>query len=218
MSWIPGWDSIESTTWWSAFYFWASIVALIGLGVTEVASHRYSERKDELSGIERAEKDRQHDQEMARVHLQASQANERAAELEKDAETARAKVADANARALEALAETNRAQARIAELQHTIADRIATPEQITIINDAVALNHQPVNRLAPAQPVDKEKTFPSFIIAALPGDKEVDNFVMSLRAIHYMNVVTLPDVYPLNAQSGVALYDPAGQDLNSLRS
>jgi hypothetical protein len=50
MSLIPGWDSIAGAGWWSTFYFWASIISLIGLGTSEVASHRYSERKDELVG------------------------------------------------------------------------------------------------------------------------------------------------------------------------
>ena len=52
MSAIPGWDSVASSHWWSNFYFWASILALISLGVMEVVSHRYSERKDELAASE----------------------------------------------------------------------------------------------------------------------------------------------------------------------
>jgi hypothetical protein len=52
MGWIPGWDSVASAGWWSGFYFWLGIVALIGLGAFEVASHRYSDRKDELLAAE----------------------------------------------------------------------------------------------------------------------------------------------------------------------
>jgi hypothetical protein len=48
MGWIPGWDSIAAASRWSGFYFWMSIGSLIGLGVFEIASHRYTDRHDEL--------------------------------------------------------------------------------------------------------------------------------------------------------------------------
>jgi hypothetical protein len=67
MSWFPGWDSIAGTGWWSGFFFWASIVSLIGLGVGEVISHRYSERKDELVERQQLDEKKQHDEDMARV-------------------------------------------------------------------------------------------------------------------------------------------------------
>jgi hypothetical protein len=54
MSWWPGWDSITGSHWWSNAYFFASIVSLILLGVFAVVSHRYSERTDELTAIEKA--------------------------------------------------------------------------------------------------------------------------------------------------------------------
>lgn len=85
MSLFPGWYSITGTHWWENFFFWASIVALILLGVAEVISHRYTERKDELTNIEQQQAQIQHDKDMAALHLQASQANERAATLEKEA-------------------------------------------------------------------------------------------------------------------------------------
>lgn len=85
MSWIPGWDSIASTGWWSGFYFWVSIAALIGLGVAEIASHRYSERKDELAAIEQEAKDKRHDEEMTKAQHDAALAIERAAGLEREA-------------------------------------------------------------------------------------------------------------------------------------
>ena len=80
MSWFPGWDSIANAGIWSGVFFWLSIVSLISLGITEVISHRYSERKDEL--VERLQLDekKQHDDEMARLHLEASKADERVAE------------------------------------------------------------------------------------------------------------------------------------------
>src|SRR6266478_667417 len=83
--WIPGWDSVAGAGWWSGLYFWASIVALIGLGAAEVASHRYSERKDELAGVEQEAAQRRHDEDMARVQYDSALANERAAQLEKEA-------------------------------------------------------------------------------------------------------------------------------------
>jgi hypothetical protein len=82
MSWIPGWDSIAAATWWSSVYFWLGIVALLALGISEVVSHRYSERKDELVSEQQAAADRQHNDEIARLHLEASQATQRAAEAD----------------------------------------------------------------------------------------------------------------------------------------
>ena len=85
MAWIPGWDTVGGTGWWSGFYFWCSIGALIGLGVAEVASHRYSERKDELFAVEQDATQKRHDEDMARVEHDTAQASERAAQLEKEA-------------------------------------------------------------------------------------------------------------------------------------
>jgi hypothetical protein len=82
MSWIPGWDSVSAATWWSSFYFWVGIAALLGLGISEVVSHRYSERKDELASKQQAAADRQHNEEIARLHLEAAQAAQRAAEAD----------------------------------------------------------------------------------------------------------------------------------------
>jgi hypothetical protein len=78
MSWIPGWDSIEGANWWSNAYFWAGICALLFLGVFEVISHRYSERKDELISKQQDDTQRRHDEEMARLHLETAEANAKA--------------------------------------------------------------------------------------------------------------------------------------------
>jgi hypothetical protein len=88
MNWMPGWDSIESSGWWSNFYFWAGIIALLTLGVSEVVSHRYTGRKDELTEREQIAAQRRHDVDIAYAH-------ERAAQLEKDAEIARKETAEA---------------------------------------------------------------------------------------------------------------------------
>jgi hypothetical protein len=48
MTWWPGWDSIEGAKGWADFYFWFGIGCLVLLAVSEVISHRYGLRKDEL--------------------------------------------------------------------------------------------------------------------------------------------------------------------------
>jgi hypothetical protein len=89
MTLIPGWDSVTGAHWWSNFFFWASILALVMLGITEIVSHRYTERKDELADIEQDRTKRRHDEEIARLHLETATASERAATLEKEAAAAR---------------------------------------------------------------------------------------------------------------------------------
>src|SRR5271170_2897175 len=79
MAWIPGWESVAGASWWATFWFWASIVSLLMLGVSEVVSHRYTERKDALAADEQDATQRRHDEEMARVHLETAQAAEGAA-------------------------------------------------------------------------------------------------------------------------------------------
>ena len=67
---LPGWDSITGSHWWGNFYFWASIISLIALGITEIASHRYSERESELSAIEQETTKKAHESEIARLRSQ----------------------------------------------------------------------------------------------------------------------------------------------------
>jgi hypothetical protein len=102
MNWIPGWDSVAATSWWSGFYFWISIVCLIGLGAAEVISHRYSDRKDELAAIDEAAKDQRHDEDVARLQHDTASATERAENLERQAAELQNEAAQATARALEA--------------------------------------------------------------------------------------------------------------------
>jgi hypothetical protein len=45
---LPGWNSAEASGWWSGLYFWAGLVCLLLLGVTEILSHRYAERRSDL--------------------------------------------------------------------------------------------------------------------------------------------------------------------------
>jgi hypothetical protein len=81
---IPGWDSVAGTGWWATFWFWVSIGSLLLLGISEVISHQYTMQKDFLVEQEQTAEKRQHDEEMARVHRDTAQANERAAELSRE--------------------------------------------------------------------------------------------------------------------------------------
>lgn len=80
MSWLPGWNTIAGAHTWESAFFWGSIIALILLGVTEVASHRAAQRKDELTEQQQSETQRRHDEEMARLRLQTAELTERAAQ------------------------------------------------------------------------------------------------------------------------------------------
>jgi hypothetical protein len=115
--WIPGWESITNAGWWSGFYFWASIVSLIGLGVAEVASHRYGERKDELAAVEQEALERRHNEEMTRVQHDTALANERATQLEKDAAALAAQAAETEALVGRARRDAAKANERAAELE-----------------------------------------------------------------------------------------------------
>jgi hypothetical protein len=82
---MPGWTSAAGAGLWSNVFFWVGIAALLFLGASEVISHRYTERKDELVAEEQKRTERQHRDEIARLDLETAQANERSAVLEKDA-------------------------------------------------------------------------------------------------------------------------------------
>jgi hypothetical protein len=84
VSWIPGWDSVAGANAGSNFFFWASIGALILLGVSEVVSHRYGERKDYLAAQEQGAAQRQHDEEIARLNLETADANKATEELRRE--------------------------------------------------------------------------------------------------------------------------------------
>jgi hypothetical protein len=80
MNWLPGWQSAAAAGWWSNAWFWASLASLLFLGVCEMISHRYSERKDELAARQQDVVQRQHDKEIADLQFQTAEANRRAAE------------------------------------------------------------------------------------------------------------------------------------------
>jgi hypothetical protein len=56
------------------------------LGICEVVSHRYSQRKDELADAHQRTLQRQHDDDIASLQLQAAKANERAAQAQLELE------------------------------------------------------------------------------------------------------------------------------------
>jgi hypothetical protein len=134
---IPGWDSIAGTHWWSNFYFWASITALILLGVMEVVSHRYSERKDELTAIEQKTINDANEYEIARLHNEA-------ARLTAEAEASRAEIADAklqmaqaNLQASEANRRTEELRADNLSLQAVIAPRRLTADECQFVAESM---------------------------------------------------------------------------------
>ena len=48
MTWFPGWGSADTASWWSGFYFWFGLTALLCVALSALLSHRYNIRKDEL--------------------------------------------------------------------------------------------------------------------------------------------------------------------------
>jgi hypothetical protein len=94
MTWWPGWDSVVSAGYWSHFWFWFGIVCLFALGASEVASHMYGLRKDELVAIAEsaAATQRQNDADAAEarrkvdvegVQKQLAEANKKVADLDR---------------------------------------------------------------------------------------------------------------------------------------
>ena len=43
---LPGWSSADAAGWWSGFYFWVGLGALLVVGFSAVLSYRYGARKD----------------------------------------------------------------------------------------------------------------------------------------------------------------------------
>jgi hypothetical protein len=99
---LPGWDSLLAVT---RYHSWAEIAGIVFVGllvVAEVVTYQYGHRKDDLTEQQQTATKKRHDEEMTRVQHDTALANEKAAELGKEAEMARASIAEANARAAEA--------------------------------------------------------------------------------------------------------------------
>jgi hypothetical protein len=77
---LPGWDSLSTVSRNHSIAEIAGIIILAALVVAEVASYKYGKRKDFLTEQQQHATDQRHDEEIARLHLEAAKANERAAE------------------------------------------------------------------------------------------------------------------------------------------
>jgi hypothetical protein len=53
MTWWPGWKSIEGASRGETIFWWLGISCLILLATSEIISHRYTQRKDELAAAAR---------------------------------------------------------------------------------------------------------------------------------------------------------------------
>lgn len=101
---LPDWNSIESTARWSDFLFWAGIVCLVLLAVTEVASHIYGSRSASLSreaasaaGTNRKQEEdaaeKHHAEELDRMQRQLAEAKTAAEEAQGPATKAQQQIA-----------------------------------------------------------------------------------------------------------------------------
>ena len=82
---LPGWDSLSAVNRYHSVAEITGIVILAALVVAEVISYKYGNRKDFLTEQQQHTIDQRHDEEMARLQRETAKANERAAELEKEA-------------------------------------------------------------------------------------------------------------------------------------
>ncbi len=137
MSWLPGWDSAVDSGWWSHFWFWFGIICLLALGASEVVSHFYGLRKDELIEIaaHNADEQRKRDANGAETRRKTesesfqhnlSEARERAAELQQKYDDAERRRSTETAKLQQQLTE---ADGRVAELERRQAPRMLTEEQ-----------------------------------------------------------------------------------------
>lgn len=86
---LPGWDSLPSVTRYHNWAEMAGIVAVAFLVIAEFVSYQYGQRKDALTEQQQTATNQRHDEDVARLHLETAQIQERAAQLEKEAESER---------------------------------------------------------------------------------------------------------------------------------
>lgn len=98
---LPGWDSLSTVTRYHNWAEMAGIVAVAVLVVAEVVSYQYGQRKDALTEQQQTATNQHHDEEMARLHLEATR-------LSAEAETAKNSIAQAQALTAQALLEQER--------------------------------------------------------------------------------------------------------------
>ncbi len=81
---LPGWDSLSAVTRYHGWAEVAGIVFLAALVIAEVVTYQYGHRKDDLTEKQQTATDQCHDEQMARLHVEASNANKRTEELRAD--------------------------------------------------------------------------------------------------------------------------------------
>ncbi len=149
MSWLPGWDSAVESGWWSHFWFWFGIICLLALGGSEVVSHFYGLRKDELIEIAAHNADEQRERhansaearrttEAERLQHNLSEARERAAELQRQYDDAERRRSTETANLQQLLTEADR---KVAELEGRKAARALTEEQKQALVTALSPFH-----------------------------------------------------------------------------
>jgi cell division protein FtsL len=82
----PGWGSLSAV---SRIHNWAEIAGIVFLAllvVAETITWKYGNRKDSLTEQQQTAEKQQHDEEMARLHLETAQAQERAAQAQLELE------------------------------------------------------------------------------------------------------------------------------------
>jgi hypothetical protein len=149
MSWLPGWHSAVDSGWWSHFWFWFGIICLLALGASEVVSHFYGLRKDELIEIaaHNADEQRKRDANSAEARRESesktlqhslSEARERAAELQQQYDDAERRRSTETAKLQQQLTEAN---GKVAELEGRRAPRKLTEEQNQVLITALSPFH-----------------------------------------------------------------------------
>lgn len=79
---LPGWDSLSAVT---RYHSWAELVGIAFLAllvIAEVVSYKTGHRKDYLTEKQQTATDQRHDEDMARLHVDAENALERAQLIE----------------------------------------------------------------------------------------------------------------------------------------
>lgn len=122
---LPGWESLPAVTRFHSLAEIAGIIILALLVAAEVVSYQYGHRKDSLTEQQQESTNRQHDEEMARLHVEA-------ARLSADAEASKASIAAANketelARKDAAIAEQRANEAKLS-LEQLRSPRLMTPD------------------------------------------------------------------------------------------
>jgi hypothetical protein len=177
---LPGWDSLPTVTRYQNWAEIAGIIILVFLAIAEIVAYQYGHRKDDLTQQQQTEADRRHDEEMARLHVEAANARERAAILET---------------ALQREHERN-------------SDRMPTDEQIKVINDAIRTQFS--KGMASRYTHEIVDPFPKFDIANLDGDLEAENFANLLNMKIYGGSGRERLPRPQFSPEGIAIFDPVG--------